>query len=960
MRIACLQFAPQVGDVDNNLNRADAILSRVDPEALDLLVLPELAFSGYNFKSLGDISQFLEPSVAGISSLWTRTTALKYDCTVITGYPEKVDPTFKWPTNPEYYNAAIIVNGEGETVANYRKTHLYYTDETWALEGPAGFFGERLDGLGRTAIGICMDLNPYKFEAPWDKFEFAQHVLDCGARLVVISMAWITNDDPRQFSRMPQEPDMNTLLYWVSRLEPIIRAESTEEVIVVFANRTGMEGEVTYAGTSAVIGIKSGEVRVYGILGRGDKELLVVDTDAAPYAKLVYRPGEDNPEGDAGEPEENDHRKDYENHRSQHPQGGRESEDPSSSGHQGSQGESDAAQGKNPSAKYSRNTLFNQPRSDPSMRHGLESSDTHTLTAPSPTPHSVRPRLAVSTNHPNSQRYLNGPSPASYSAKVSCGPFQILGGEVSFHGSNINAELSPWAASESRFSESPFDSSRLCWASTPFSPAEVPDSRWTSPDEADDLIFPESSLLANQENRYSIRSDVSVWNNQPGRPPSIANHMINRSTPPHETSLGRIRYDAPERTSPMNDLTDASRQESRPIHPYSVGSRHRNRSRGHERSRSDVAGENELGVVCQRLEDMATFADVSQQQHFSFNGNRDRSNSTSGHQVSRSRSKGRSRRPMPMLQDHGYDSSQMTASIPIALSPHPANSADSRDSSNTSRQRRPNPVLQDPPILRPVSSGRIRQRSSSKGRIGDRPPSQSAFMQREIRSNTPAKLVDRGTSRGRRREDRPATDQKAATPGSRERRNGANNSRGRHPEPVDLSQFTLIEEYTAPNCPVHGSRSRSRTGQQKHQPGNNRPATTTPARPPAQPERVGRRSTQNTPRPASGKDAPEVATRPPKPQVSPKLDAKSPKTSKTSTPAATRSKLRNTGHKSSDIVKTVVPEPLNLKAPQGPKTPKAMVLVSDGKIDPLELMASLRCVERSLAKSINRPRSAIW
>lgn len=46
MRIACLQFAPQVGDVDNNLNRADAVLSRADPEDLDLLVLPELAFSG--------------------------------------------------------------------------------------------------------------------------------------------------------------------------------------------------------------------------------------------------------------------------------------------------------------------------------------------------------------------------------------------------------------------------------------------------------------------------------------------------------------------------------------------------------------------------------------------------------------------------------------------------------------------------------------------------------------------------------------------------------------------------------------------------------------------------------------------------------------------------------------------------------------------------------------------------
>lgn len=46
MRIACLQFAPQVGDVDNNLNRADSILSKANPEDLDLLVLPELAFSG--------------------------------------------------------------------------------------------------------------------------------------------------------------------------------------------------------------------------------------------------------------------------------------------------------------------------------------------------------------------------------------------------------------------------------------------------------------------------------------------------------------------------------------------------------------------------------------------------------------------------------------------------------------------------------------------------------------------------------------------------------------------------------------------------------------------------------------------------------------------------------------------------------------------------------------------------
>jgi predicted amidohydrolase len=158
MRIGCLQFAPQVGDIDNNLNRADAVLSRSDPGDLDLLVLPELAFSGYNFKSLQDISPFLEPPGSGISSLWARTSALKYDCTVIAGYPEKVDPNIKWPTGPEYYNSAIVVNEEGETIANYRKSHLYYTDETWALEGPSGFFRGKLPRLGQTAIGICMDI----------------------------------------------------------------------------------------------------------------------------------------------------------------------------------------------------------------------------------------------------------------------------------------------------------------------------------------------------------------------------------------------------------------------------------------------------------------------------------------------------------------------------------------------------------------------------------------------------------------------------------------------------------------------------------------------------------------------------------------------------------------------------------------------------------------------------------
>lgn len=118
---------------------------------------------GCNFKSLSQISPFLEPSTSGISSLWARTIALKYNVAVVVGYPEKVDVSDRWPTSTEYYNSAMIVNRDGETVANYRKSFLYATDEKWALEGTSGFFYDRPQGLGRMAMGIgkSMDLDDH-------------------------------------------------------------------------------------------------------------------------------------------------------------------------------------------------------------------------------------------------------------------------------------------------------------------------------------------------------------------------------------------------------------------------------------------------------------------------------------------------------------------------------------------------------------------------------------------------------------------------------------------------------------------------------------------------------------------------------------------------------------------------------------------------------------------------------
>lgn len=85
-----------------------------------------------------------------------------------------------------------------------------------------------------------------------------------------------------------------TLTYWIQRMEPIIRAKTADEIIVVFCNRCGMEDDTVFAGTSAVIGIKQGEVRVYGLLGRCDRKVLIVDTDAPPFGRLDLEVREDD------------------------------------------------------------------------------------------------------------------------------------------------------------------------------------------------------------------------------------------------------------------------------------------------------------------------------------------------------------------------------------------------------------------------------------------------------------------------------------------------------------------------------------------------------------------------------------------------------------------------------------------------------------------------------------------
>ena len=291
---------------------------------------------GYNFPTLAAITPHLERTTSGPSTRWAIKTARRLNCAVAVGYPEVT------LDDQHIYNALVFVSASGAVIAHTRKSHLFYSDETWAEEGPEGFFagelplgavgnantgsklghGDGEEGV-KVAAAICMDINPYQFTAPWTAYEFTTHARTTKAELIVLSCAWLTHISTDGLNQMAMQPDLSTLGYWVERFSPLVGPAVGEgeekEVLLVIANRTGDEGvaervgEVRYAGSSCVMGLRKGEgggVRIWDILGRAEEGLLVADTDKEPRFSFRTRHNSGDGIGDDDATEDGQERND--------------------------------------------------------------------------------------------------------------------------------------------------------------------------------------------------------------------------------------------------------------------------------------------------------------------------------------------------------------------------------------------------------------------------------------------------------------------------------------------------------------------------------------------------------------------------------------------------------------------------------------------------------------------------
>lgn len=143
--IALVQFNPIRKNPEENLQIVQNLLA--DTKA-DLIVLPELANSGYLYASNEELHPFSEPNDGSGPFLFgLKKLALHSNGAIVTGYAER--------ESKGLYNSAAAITADG-VIARYRKTHLYADEKSLFLPGDSGFpvFSWRDVTIG---MMICFD-----------------------------------------------------------------------------------------------------------------------------------------------------------------------------------------------------------------------------------------------------------------------------------------------------------------------------------------------------------------------------------------------------------------------------------------------------------------------------------------------------------------------------------------------------------------------------------------------------------------------------------------------------------------------------------------------------------------------------------------------------------------------------------------------------------------------------------
>ncbi len=145
--IGFVQFTPVLGAMDLNVERLFAF-TRHHATACDLIVLPEMALTGYAFRDQAELGRIANRDNNGKTLEIARALSREFKgAAVVIGYPE-------W-TEKGYFNSALMADENG-LLGHYQKTHLFGSEKDLFLPGETGFRVFEFRNM-QVGIMICFD-----------------------------------------------------------------------------------------------------------------------------------------------------------------------------------------------------------------------------------------------------------------------------------------------------------------------------------------------------------------------------------------------------------------------------------------------------------------------------------------------------------------------------------------------------------------------------------------------------------------------------------------------------------------------------------------------------------------------------------------------------------------------------------------------------------------------------------
>jgi NAD+ synthase (glutamine-hydrolysing) len=248
MRVALAQMNAVVGDIEGNAARIRGLIDEARDEGAQLVVLPELALTGYPPEDLLLKTGFADAAGEALRDLAESV----HDIVALVGFPERAD---------DLYNAAAVL-ADGEVRAVYRKMFLpnygVFDEHRYFQAGTEPALIE-VNGVAM-GLTICEDI--------WEPGPPATSEALSGAQVIVnLSASPYHAGKPREREQM------------------LVQRARDNLAAIVFCNLVGGQDELVFDGSSVAID-QDGNVLARAPLFEESLSLCTIDPGAVAAARL--------------------------------------------------------------------------------------------------------------------------------------------------------------------------------------------------------------------------------------------------------------------------------------------------------------------------------------------------------------------------------------------------------------------------------------------------------------------------------------------------------------------------------------------------------------------------------------------------------------------------------------------------------------------------------------------------